>query len=83
MARIRRERGIARSHAEDLDVLVAPQVEVEAAIDRPASLVHVTVRRRSGGSPRGICQRVCQTFWQSQAGTRPGITPAPRRSRWP
>ena len=80
MARMRRERGIARSHPEDLDVLVPRQGEVEAPVDRPAS------PRRApsplGGSPRNR-QRFCQTLWQSQAGTRPGITPGSAWRRWP
>ena len=55
--------------------LASRQVEGEAAIDRPASLVHAVARCRSGGSAPGFCQRLCQTLWQNQAGT-PGPTGA-------
>jgi hypothetical protein len=53
--------------------LVSRPVEGEAAIDRPASLVHAVARCHSGGSAPGFSQRLCQMFWQNQAGTRPGV----------
>jgi hypothetical protein len=46
--------------------LVSRPVEGEAAIDRPASLVHAMARCHSGGSAPGFSQRLCQMFWQDR-----------------
>jgi hypothetical protein len=61
--------------------LASRQVEREAAIDRPASVVHAMAWCRSGALALGFCQRPCQMLWQNRAVTRRGVSADWRETR--
>jgi hypothetical protein len=57
---------------QELDVLVSRQVEVEASVDRTVPrvpMIAVGAGRLAHGILPELCQRLCQTLWQSQADT--------------
>jgi hypothetical protein len=71
---------------EELDVLVPRQVEVEAPVDRTVArvpMIAVGAGRLAHGILPELCQRLCQTLWQSQADTGSGIAFTSRCRRWP